>query len=122
MMRPKVPQPIAYCQYHGIELARENTQEADEAAEVKQRLMDIREEHYEPAGYCRGTVTTKDGETYPIGDWSPQDEEPIPYKPVERDDLTDVKLTLIQTILGAHVPGKIALELIGQIKDMEVSA
>ena len=24
MMRPKVPQPIAYCQYHGIELAREN--------------------------------------------------------------------------------------------------
>ena len=116
LQQTPAPEPVQVAAQEPVQMPQEPATESITNEEPIQPT-----EKYEPAGYCRGTVTTADGETYPIGDWSPQDEGAIPYKPVEAYDLTDVKLTLIQTILGAHVPGKIALEMIGQIKDMEVA-
>lgn len=84
---------------------------------------DSAEEKYEPADYCRGTVHTATGESYPIGDWTPQDEQPIPYKLVESYDLTEIKLALIEKVIDSwrlNMPGKVALALVNQIIDMEV--
>ena len=73
----------------------------------------------------RANVTTKAGESYTIDRWGPEDDEPIPYTVEQSYDLVPLKIRLISVILDHNtiqgLPDHQALELIGQIKDMEVA-
>lgn len=124
------PEPAEAVNQEPVQMPQEpaETSIPRKAATINQEFEDAFKptEKYEPAGYCRGTITTADGETYPIGDWEPQDEEPIPYRVVEQYDLARIKLMLIRKLVEDHdmerdMPDHVILGVIGQIKDMEVS-